>query len=154
MDARILTKEELREFARWLQQEERSPGTVEKYIRDVTDFADWMQGREVTKELATAWKGDLQSRGYAPVTINSMLSAVNTFFRFAGWEDCRLRFLRIQRKMFCEQARELKRDEYNRLIETAHLCGRERLALLMETIGATGIRVSEVQYMTVEAARC
>ena len=153
MEQRIVTVECLREFAAWLRREERSDGTIEKYIRDVTGFADWMQGREVTKELATAWKGDLQSRGYAPVTINSMLSAVNAFFRFAGWEDCRLRFLRIQRKMFCEQARELKRDEYDRLIETARMRGQERLALLMETIGATGIRVSEVQYMTVEAAR-
>lgn len=151
MNARILTKERLQEFAAWLRREERSTGTIEKYIRDVAGFADWMQGREVTKELATAWKSDLQSRGYAPVTINSMLSAVNAFFRFAGWEDCKLRFLRVQRKMFCERSKELRREEYDRLIETARMRGQERLALLMETIGATGIRVSEVQYMTVEA---
>ena len=153
MDARILTEERLRKFAAWLRREERSPGTVEKYVRDVNGFADWMQGREVTKELATAWKSDLQSRGYAPVTINSMLSAANAFFRFAEWEDCKLRFLRIQRRMFCARARELKRDEYDRLVETARGRGQERLALLMETIGTTGIRVSEVQYMTVEAVR-
>ena len=153
MDARILTKDRLHEFARWLQREERSPGTIEKYIRDVAGFADWAHGREITKDLAATWKGGLQSCGYAPVTINSMLSAVNTFFRFMGWEDCRLRFLRIQRKMFCERARELKRDEYDRLVETARGRGKERLALLMETIGTTGIRVSEVQYMTVKAVR-
>ena len=108
MNARILTKERLQEFAQWLQQEERSPGTVEKYLRDTAGFAGWLNGRAVTKELAAAWKNDLQSRGYAPVTINSMLAAVNSFFRFAGWEDCRARFLKVQRRMFREQDRELK----------------------------------------------
>ena len=153
MNARILTKERLQEFAQWLQREERSTGTVEKYLRDAAGFAGWLNGRAVTKELAAAWKNDLQRRGYAPVTINSMLAAVNSFFRFAGWEDCRVRFLKVQRRMFREQTRELKRQEYDRLLTAARTRGLERLELLMETIGSTGIRVSEVQYITLEAVR-
>ena len=82
-----------------------------------------------------------------------MLAAVNAFFRFAGWEECRVRALRLQRRMFREPERELSREEYLRLLETARGRGQERLALLMETICATGIRVSEVRDITVEAVR-
>ena len=140
-------------FARYLQTEERSPGTVEKYLRDVKRFAVWLGAGEVTKKSASDWKEHLKEAGYAPVTINSMLAAVNTFFQFMGWQDCRVKTLRLQRKMFRNQTRELSRGEYDRLLETAAKLGRERLTLLLETIGATGVRVSEVKYITVEAAR-
>ena len=95
----------------------------------------------------------IRDRGYAPATINSMLSAVNALFRFLGRENCKIRFLRVQRKAFREQSRELTRAEYQRLLDTAAEQGQERLGLLMETICATGIRVSEVRYITVEAAQ-
>lgn len=148
-----LTMEDINQFFSYLQAEEKSLGTVEKYMRDVRAFACWLTERPVTKELTHAWKESLQAQGYAPVTVNSMLAAVNGLLAFLGWDGCRVKFLKIQRKLFREESRELTRVEYERLLETARSLGRERLALLMETICATGIRVSEVRYITVEAAR-
>ena len=148
-----LIPEQITAFERYLRTEERSSGTIEKYLRDVRAFAVWLNGGIVTKETAAGWKEHLLDRHYAPVTINSMLAAINAFFRFVGWEDCRVKFLQLQRRMFREASRELSREEYDRLLSTAHTLGRDRLALLMETICASGIRVSEVRYITVEAAR-
>lgn len=144
---------ELEEYAQFLQEEERSAATVAKYTRDVGEFTAWLDGRDVTKDNTAAWKAHLQKKGYAAVTINGKLSALNTFFRFAGWEECRVQMLKVQRRSFCSESRELSREEYRRLLETAQTRGQERLALLMETICATGVRVSEVRYLTVEAAR-
>ena len=140
-------------FARHLRQEERSPGTVAKYLRDVGAFAAWLGGKPVSKELAAGWKEHLRAQGYAPATVNSMLSALNGLFKFLGWNECQVKFLKIQRRLFRDTNRELTRSEYDRLLATAKELGRDRLALLIETIGATGIRVSEVKYITVEAAR-
>ena len=153
MDKRTLSKEQITAYDRWLQAEERAPATAEKYLRNVNAFFVWLGGRAVTKETVTGWKEHLLSHGYAPSTINAGLSALHGFFRFLGWEECRTRFLRIQRRIFRDPARELTRAEYNRLIAAARGRGKERLALTMETICATGIRVSEVQYITVESAR-
>lgn len=153
MKERVLTLEQLAAYDGHLRREERAPGTREKYLRDLRAFALWLNGRPLEKELARAWKEDLQAQGYAPVTINAKLSALNGLFQFLGWEDCRVKFLKIQRRLFREERRELTRAEYDRLLETARSLGRERLALLMETICATGIRVSEVRYITVEAAQ-
>lgn len=153
MNKHSLTAERIAAFERYLRGEERAPGTVEKYLRDVRAFAAWLDGRPVTKESAAGWKEHLVSESYAPATVNSMLSSVNTLFRFAGWDDCKVKFLKIQKRLFREQSRELTREEYERLLATAHTLGRERLALLMETICASGIRVSEVQYITVAAAQ-
>ena len=153
MKTHSLIPAQITAYERYLRTEERSSGTIEKYLRDVRAFAVWLNGRIVTKETAAGWKEHLLDRHYAPVTINSMLAAINAFFRFVGWEDCRVKFLKIQRRMFREASRELSREEYDRLLSTAHTLGRDRLALLMETICASGIRVSEVRYITVEAAR-
>ena len=143
----------LHEYAAQLKAQERSPGTVEKYLRDVEAFARWLDGREVTRETAAEWRTHLLATGYQPATINSMLAAVNSFFRFMGRPDCRVSFLKIQRRLFRDASRDLSRSDYDRLLATAHALGRERLALLMETICAAGIRVSEVRYITVEAAK-
>ena len=107
----------------------------------------------MTKELTAAWKEGLVAQGYAPATVNAMLAAVNGLLAFLGREDCRVKLLRIQRRLFRDPARELTGEEYRRLLDTARARGRERLALLMEAICATGIRVSEVKYLTVEAAK-
>lgn len=148
-----LMTEQIEIFSRSLKQEEKASSTIEKYRRDIWSFFCWLNRRPVTKELAHTWKEELQAQGYAPITINSMLSALNGLFRFLGWEDCRVKFLKIQRQVFRDQSRELGRGDYGRLVETARSLGRNRLALLMETICATGIRVSEVRYITVEAAQ-
>lgn len=144
--------EQLRIFAQYLRREERSKGTVEKYLRDASAFVRWLNGRPVTKEAVLLWRDDLLARGYAPVTVNSMLAALHALFRFAGWEECRVKYLKIQRRLFRDEARNLSRGEYARLIAAAQKLGKERLALLLETMGATGIRVSEVKYITVETA--
>ena len=145
--------EQISAFGRHLQIEERSAGTIEKYLRDVGAFAAWLDGAPVSREKAAAWRDSLLDRGYAPVTVNSMIAAVNQLFTFLGWEDCKIKALKLQRKLFRDDRKELTREEYERLLDAAHGLGRERLALLLETICATGIRVSEVKYITVEAAR-
>ena len=148
-----LTGEHLSAFGRFLLTEERSAGTIDKYMRDVRAFFLWLDGRAVTKDLTVEWKSHLLAKDYAPVTVNGMLSALNGLFKFLGWNECRVRFLKIQRKLFQDTRRELTRREYERLLAAAKEMGRGRLALLMETICATGIRVSEVRYITVETAR-
>lgn len=150
---RSLNEEQLQAFGRYLRQKERAGGTVEKYLRDLRAFSRWLEGGPIAEESAAAWKEHLLKAGYAPTTINSMLAALQAFFRFMGWENYQIKFLKLQRRMFRDAGRELTRAEYDRLLETARTLGQERLALLMETIGATGIRVSEVRYISVEAAR-
>ena len=147
-----LTIELMMAFAAHLRRAERSSGTVENYLRHVRAFAAWLGGRPVTGAAAADWKASLVSQGYRPSTVNTMLVGLNGFFQFMGWEGCKVRALRLQRRLFREDSRELTRAEYDRLTAAAHALGRERLALLMEAICATGIRVSEVRYLTVEAA--
>lgn len=147
-----LKQEQITAYGRYLHSEEHAPGTIEKYLRDVNAFARWAEDRFVTKELAAEWKKHLLDTGHKPVTINSMLAAVNGLFRFLGW-DIRVKFLKIQRQLFRDQSKELSQEEYGLLVSTARTSGRARLALMMEAICATGVRVSEVRYLTVEAAK-
>lgn len=150
---RELTSAMMISYAGSMRREERASATIDNYLRDIRAFAAWLEGRQVSKELAAAWKVQLLSEGLAPVTVNAKLSALNGLFRFLGWTDCQVRLLKIQRRVFRDAARELRREEYLRLLETAESSGQERTALLMETICASGIRVSELRYITVEAAR-
>ena len=152
MEPRKITEETLAAFARQLGEEERSPATLEKYLREVRQFAAFLGGREVTRELAAAWREELSAR-QSPATVNGKLTALDRLLASLGWEDCRVKHLRVQRQLFRDSARELSREEYARLVETARRLGRGRLSLLMETICATGIRVSEVRYITAEAVR-
>ena len=148
-----MSKGDLERFSQELRRREHVEGTVKKYCRDVAGFTAWLEGRPVTAEAASRWKAHLLAAGLAPVTVNSKLSALNSFFRFAGWADCQVKFLKVQRRVFRDQGRELNRSEYIQLLAAARKMDRERLALLLETICATGIRVSEVRYITVAAAR-
>ncbi len=134
-----------------MQEEERESGTIEKYARDVGVFISWAQGQTVDKELTARWKDHLKDGGFQPETINSKLSALNKFFSFLGWDECRVKYLKIQHRLFRRTDRDLTKEEYKKLLDTANGSGKERLALLMKTICATGIRVSEVKYITVEA---
>ena len=138
-----MTRELLITYRLHLRTEEHAPGTIEKYLRDLRALSLWLEERRLTKELAAEWKAHLLSAGYMPVTINSMLAALNGLCRFLGL-DWRIRYLKIQHRMFRDQSRELNRPEYDRLVEAARGSGKERLALLMEAICATGIRVSEL----------
>ena len=147
-----LTPQHIQAYALHLRQEEKSTTTIDKYLRDIRAFTRWLDGREIARELTSEWKACLVTRGYAPTSINAMLSALNSLLEFLGLKDCRVKFLRLQRKLFREADRELTRADYRRLLAAARNQGRDRLELLMETIGATGIRVSEVRYITVEAA--
>lgn len=153
MNYSTITEKEILNFESFLKSEEREKATIEKYLREVRSFGKWMGERTVTKEAVIEWKECLQKKGNAPSTINAKLSALNGFFTYMGWEQCRVKFLRIQRQMFRTQSKELTREEYERLLDAARSEGKERLALLMETICATGIRVSELAYITAEAVQ-
>ena len=147
-----VTPKELSDFARRLREDERSASTIENYLRHIRAFAAWAGEWPVTKDLAAAWKEHLVAQ-YRPGTVNTMLVSLNRFFGFLGWYDCQVKTLRIQRRLFREDSKELTREEYARLVSAAQSSGRERLVLLLETICSTGIRVSEVKYITVEALK-
>ena len=150
---RTITAEQTARFAQALQAADRAPGTIENYLRHIRAFARWLGDRPLLPESAAQWRDSLLEQGYTPGTVNSMIGPLNRFFQFLGWNECKAKQLRIQRQLFRENQKELTRGEYHRLLSTAQASGRERLALLMEAICATGIRVSEVQYLTVEAVK-
>ena len=154
MNERKLSASMLTAYDRWLRQEERADATREKYLRSIRAFAAWLGGAAVTKDAVTEWKSQLVKRRQAPSTVNTALAALNGLFCFLGWEDCRAKFLKVQRRIFRAPERELTRAEYAGLLTTAKNSGDAWLALLMESICATGIRVSEVKFLTVEAAQC
>lgn len=152
MQERTLSASQIQDYAQHLIGEERAPATVEKYLRDIRAFLAWTARRPVTRELGGQWKNELLDSGLAPATVNAKLSALNSLFRFLGWDECRVRFLKVQRQVFRDASKELTKTEYVRLLETARRQGNKSLELLMETICAAGIRVSETQHITVEAA--
>lgn len=145
-----LTDKAIRRYALHLREQERAPATVQKYVQDLTALWDWLAGRPLTKAALIEWKESL-SASRAPATVNSMLAAVNGFFRFMGWKGIAVKLLKIQKALFCDERRELTRAEYARLVSAAQKVGNERLSLVMQTICATGIRVSELRFITVEA---
>lgn len=151
MNSYILTRTHITAYAKFLKSEEKSDTTIEKYSQTLHAFDLWLAGRAVTKEAVAQWKAYLLEEGKSPATINAKLSAANGLFHYLGWDDCKVRFLKLQKKVFRDSSKDLSRDEYHRLLSAAKALHLEWLALLMETICATGIRVSEVRYITVEA---
>ena len=154
MKGRILTSESIDCFKKHLREEEKSENTVGKYLRDVQTFAAYQNGAEITKETVIAYKSKLLSENYAVRSINSMLASLNSLFAFLGWSDCRVKSIKLQRQIYCPEEKELTKAEYMRLVNTAKQKGNERLNLILQTICGTGIRVSELQYITVEAVKC
>ena len=150
--ARFLTQEIISGFKEHLILEERSAATVEKYIRDVKAFSVFASGAEVTKELVIEYKKHLQE-SYAVRSVNSMLASINSLFAFLGWQELRVKSIKIQQQIYCPEERELTKAEYTRLCAAAKHKRNERLNLILQTICGTGIRVSELQFITVEAAR-
>lgn len=153
MKGHILTKALLAKFKEHLILEERSSATIEKYCRDVAAFADYLDGSAVTKELAIAYKNKLKDDGYAVRSINSMLASINSLFAFLGWHDQKVKTIKVQQQIFCPEEKELTKAEYIRLVNTAKAKHNERLCLILQTICGTGIRVSELQFITMEAAK-
>ena len=148
-----LTQREFDQFEDYLRHDEREESTIEAYLRSLTRFAEWADGRAVTKELAMEWKTALAEAGYRPISVNAMLAAVNKFFTCMGREDCKVKYLKLQRQMFRKSEKDLSKEEYQRLVQAAHEKGYLRMELILETICATGIRVGELKYITVEAVR-
>lgn len=153
MEGRVLTKETIERFYQHLLNEERSKNTVEKYIRDVKAFMQFADRAEITKELVIAYKQKLIEEGYAVRSVNLILASINSLFAFLGWYDCKVKALKLQREIYCSEEKELTKAEYLRLVNTAKEKKNERLALILQTICGTGIRVSELQFITVEAAK-
>lgn len=152
MKGRIITAKTIAEFKEHLILEERSEITIEKYIRDVKAFAAYTQNTAVTKETVIAYKKHLQEN-YAVRSVNSMLASINSLFAFLNWHDLRVKSLKLQQQVFCPEEKELTKAEYTRLCRAAERKHNERLNLILQTICGTGIRVSELQYITVEAVK-
>ena len=147
---RKITNELIMSFKNYLIEEEKSENTIEKYIRDITFFMAWLCGQEVTKILALDYKKVLCEK-YAPASVNAAISSLNSFFVFMEWHDIRIKALKIQRQIFSSKDKELTKAEYERLLNAAKSKKNERLYYLMQTICSTGIRVSELRYITTSA---
>lgn len=153
MAGRVITAKMIAGFKEHLILNERSAATVEKYIRDVMAFTSYAHNKAITKETVIEYKKHLQ-KNYAVRSVNSMLASINSLFSFLNWHDLKVKALKLQQQVFCPEEKELTKAEYIRLCRTAERKHNERLNLILQTICGTGIRVSELKYITVEAVRC
>lgn len=151
MENRIITQCILQQYKDNLTIEEKSAATAEKYCRDIHTFSVFIGDATVTKEAVIAWKQHLVDNGYAVRSINSMLASLNSFFAFLGWSDLRAKSIKLQRQIYSREEKELTKAEYLRLVDAA--AKQPRLQLILKTICATGIRVSELKFFTLEAVR-
>ena len=153
MEGRVITAKMIAGFREHLILEERSVATIQKYIRDVKAFMAYAQNSAITKETVIAYKKYLQEN-YAVRSANSILASINSFFSLFGWNDLKVKSLKLQQQIYCPEEKELTKAEYTRLCKAAQRRHNERLNLILQTICGTGIRVSELQFITVEAAKC
>ena len=149
MSQRKITENQLQNFHQYLIREEKCTATVEKYLRDVRAFTVYVGDTVVTKEVVMDYKKHLQEESYAARSINSMLASINSFLAFLGWSDSRVKSVKLQKQVYCAEEKELSKAEYQCLLEAAEK--KPQLRLVMQTICGTGIRVSELQFFTVEA---
>lgn len=148
-----ISKQQKQEFERYLLHEERSPATVKKYLHDVGLLERFLEGREASKENVLLWKEEISAQ-YAVASVNSMLAAVNRFLEFTGSAQCRVKPLKTQATVFRPECRDLTREDYIKLLIEAEKKTNRRLYLMMQCICATGIRISELRYITLEAVIC
>ncbi len=153
MEKYYLTNESIIQFKQKLKLEEKSRFTVEKYVRDIIAFKHFLGISDVSKENVIRYKEKLINEGYAIRSINSIIAALNCFFAFMGWCDVKIKSLKLQRQIYYPEERELTKAEYVRLVNTAKQQGNHRLCLILQTICGTGIRVSELQFITVDAVK-
>ncbi len=149
-----ITERMVSDFHTHLICEEKSRNTVEKYLRDVRAFAKFTCGKEVSKATVIGYKERLLEGGFAVRSINSVLASLNSLFTFLGRQDCKVKTLKVQRQIFCPEEKELTKAEYERLCRAARSRYNERLDLILQTICGTGIRVSELPFITAEAVNC
>lgn len=147
-----ITKELIERFKQFLIEEEKSSATLEKYLRDVTAFFVWLTGCELDKMTVLRYKEYL-TVNYAPASVNSVLSSLNSFFDYNEWYGLKVKMLKIQRQIFAERTKELTKSEYERLLTAAKQKKNERLYYLMQTICSCGIRVSELSAITIESVK-
>ena len=150
---RRITSDQLDAYLQHLLSEEKSKATTEKYLRDIKAFAVFANDCDITKETVVAYKSKLLSDNYATRSVNSMLASLNSFFDFMDWSDCKVKSLKIQQQIFCSEKKELTRPEYERLCRTAQQKQNKRLDLVIQTMCCTGMRISELRYITVEAVK-
>ncbi len=151
---RIITEQSLKAFQEHLYEEEKQSATIQKYIRDLRKLMDFAKGRELTKKTMIRYKESLkENRQYKTSSINSYLVAANRYLEYMGWYDLRVKTYKVQKEAFLPEEKDLSREEYRRLVAAARRTGRNRLALLLQTICATGMRVSELEMLTVKAVR-
>ncbi len=152
MKKRFITSKMISNFELELRNDEKSSNTIEKYLRDIRCFLEFVNGRLVEKALVLEYKAYLEKE-YALSSANSMLAAINSFFKFVGWYDCCVKQFKVQRKTYCSEESELTKQEYIALVKAAEHKKNERLSLLIQAICGTGIRVSELEFITVEAVK-
>ena len=153
MNERKIAENIISSFEKHLSEQEKCPSTIEKYIRDVRAFSAFAEKKAITKETVILYKKHLQ-KDYAVRSVNSMLASVNSLFTFLGWHDLKVKSLKFQQQVFCPEEKELTKAEYYRLCTAAKHKYNKRLNLILQTICGTGIRVSELQYITIEAVKC
>lgn len=151
MKERKLTSNLIYSFYKYLIREEKSEATVEKYIRDINVFKSYIGDSPVTKEKVIDYKKYLQIKKYAVSSVNSMLASINSIFDFLDWTDLKVKSIKQQKQIYCEEEKELTKSEYLRLLEAAKK--NTQIQLVMQTICSTGIRVSELKYFTVESMK-
>lgn len=147
---KTITNDVVNRFKLYLYEEEKSYNTIEKYMRDIRFFREWLNGGRVDKSIVLDYKKRLCEK-YAPRSVNSILSSLNAFFVFMDWLELKVKTLKIQRQIFADKEKELTKAEYERLLTVAKNQGNERLYYLMQTIDSTGLRISELKYVTCEA---
>ena len=152
MEERIITTKIIEKFKNHLILEERSRATIEKYIRDVKAFAVFVNGAELSKEIVISYKKYLQEN-YAVRSVNSMLASLNSLFAFLGWHELKVKSIKLQQQIYCPEEKELTKAEYIRLCRAAEKKHNKRLNLILQTICGTGIRVSELKSISVEAVK-
>ena len=151
---RIINEKMIERYGTFLKNEEKSKATINKYLCDLKKLIMYLDGREINKELVLYYKEKLMSEdGYKVSSINSFLVAANCFFEYMGWQDLKVKTYRVQQETFCPENKFLTKEEYVRLVKVAKKMGKIRLAMIIQTICATGIRVSELKAITAASVR-